>query len=349
MVSSSSTSTPSSRSNSKVIIFDWDDTICPSTFVDQCQIQRFTDFPLHFQNLMNEIGRVAEQCLAAAAQYGEVIIITNSDDGWVRFSAERYVPSLLPILPKYRVVSARTAYEQFYPGQPLCWKAAAFAHEVNEFYSQIEKEMQIEMSHNKNMDMDDIEQPLSPMISTDDSSDDSEMIMHRRDSSKKSLSSHRLPRSSKRKHSNTHSVSAATQAYITSQIKREVISFGDSMEERTAVKIVSTQLTALPKSVMFLTSPSPEQLIGQLVMLTGHMKYICDYTSDLDLEISPHQAEKMAESVLNERSRSPSYGHMPTASKSQVDAGGNPNIHDGRTMPRMRAAAGSNHDDAFSL
>mmetsp|Transcript_29778 Transcript_29778/g.45577 ORF Transcript_29778/g.45577 Transcript_29778/m.45577 type:complete len:343 (+) Transcript_29778:123-1151(+) len=341
--------TDMNNNKNKVIIFDWDDTICPSTFVDQCQIQRFTDFPLHFQNLMNEIGRVAEQCLAAAAQYGEVIIITNSDDGWVKFSAERYVPSLLPILPKYRVVSARTAYEQFYPGQPLCWKAAAFAHEVNEFYSQIEKEMQIEMSHNKNMDMDDIEQPLSPMISTDDSSDDSEMIMHRRDSSKKSLSSHRLPRSSKRKHSNTHSVSAATQAYITSQIKREVISFGDSMEERTAVKIVSTQLTALPKSVMFLTSPSPEQLIGQLVMLTGHMKYICDYTSDLDLEISPHQAEKMAESVLNERSRSPSYGHMPTASKSQVDAGGNPNIHDGRTMPRMRAAAGSNHDDAFSL
>lgn len=299
---------------------------------------------------MNEIGRVAEQCLAAAAQYGEVIIITNSDDGWVKFSAERYVPSLLPILPKYRVVSARTAYEQFYPGQPLCWKAAAFAHEVNEFYSQIEKEMQIEISCNKNIDMDnmdDIEQPLAPMISTDDSSDDSEMMMHRRDSSKKSLSSHRSPRS-KRKSNNTNSVSAPTQAYITSQIKREVISFGDSMEERTAVKIVSTQLKALPKSVMFLSSPSPEQLIGQLVMLTGHMKYICDYSSDLDLEISPHQAEKMAESVLNKRSRSPSYGRMPTTSKSQGD-GGHPNIHDSRTMPRMRAAAGSHHDDAFSL
>ncbi len=47
-----STSTNATRKqhykrSSTVIIFDWDDTICPSTFVDQCQIQSFSDFPLH--------------------------------------------------------------------------------------------------------------------------------------------------------------------------------------------------------------------------------------------------------------------------------------------------------------
>jgi hypothetical protein len=30
-----------------VIIFDWDDTICPSSFVDQFKVDTFSDLPLH--------------------------------------------------------------------------------------------------------------------------------------------------------------------------------------------------------------------------------------------------------------------------------------------------------------
>ena len=30
-----------------VIIFDWDDTICPSTFVDQFKVDTFSDLPPH--------------------------------------------------------------------------------------------------------------------------------------------------------------------------------------------------------------------------------------------------------------------------------------------------------------
>ena len=35
------------RDSSKVIIFDWDDTICPSSFVDKCSINLYRDLPLH--------------------------------------------------------------------------------------------------------------------------------------------------------------------------------------------------------------------------------------------------------------------------------------------------------------
>ena len=35
------------RDSSKVIIFDWDDTICPSSFVDKCSINSYRDLPLH--------------------------------------------------------------------------------------------------------------------------------------------------------------------------------------------------------------------------------------------------------------------------------------------------------------
>ncbi len=79
---------------------------------------------------------------------------------------------------------------------------------------------------------------------------------------------------------------------------REIISFGDSVEERTATNIVSKQLDALPKSVMFLNSPTPIQLIGQLHMLTEHMQYVCDNKSSLDLKISSEQADRFARSYL---------------------------------------------------
>jgi len=254
---------------SKVIIFDWDDTICPSSFVDQWEIETFNDLPLHVQNIMHDVGRAAEKCLRAAAKYGEVIIITNSDDGWVNYSAERYVPNLLPVLPNYTIISARTRYEHFYPGQPLCWKAAAFAHEVNERFSP-EDEKEKERIRNTN----DSDYSFGSMISTDESSQSTP--------SQKAEDFYE----------------GQNPFENTKTQYREVVSFGDSMEERTAVKIVSEQLSAVPKSVMFLTNPTPIQLLGQLSMLTSQMQYVCDHRDSLDLEISHEQALKCGEAFL---------------------------------------------------
>lgn len=82
------------------------------------------------------------------------------------------------------------------------------------------------------------------------------------------------------------------------RFRREVISFGDSMEERTAVKIVSDQLNARPKSVMFISNPTPSQIIGQLTMLTHHMNFVCQHGQELDLEITHKQADKCAQHYL---------------------------------------------------
>lgn len=319
---------------STVIIFDWDDTICPSTFIDQCKVQSLKDLPLHFQNLLHDIGRAAEQCLLAASQHGQVIIITNSDDGWVHYSCKRYIPNLLPYLDKVRIVSARTEYEEFYPDAPLCWKAAAFAHEVNEIFVEME-ERQLAMQQSiksgngripsglgrnhdsRNQATDMSTSAFESLNSTDDSSSSDDSRDERKE---------RLLRQ-KRRPSNHHE-----------PICREIISFGDSMEERTAVKIVSNQLVALPKSVMFISSPTPEQLIGQLCMLEMHMKYICTHSSALDLEISPHQAEKCAMSVLNGEDglrRNAAYRHHTDTVLP--------------TVPRMKRASAKGFEETFSL
>jgi hypothetical protein len=147
------------------------------------------------------------------------------------------------VIDNYRIVSARTRYERFYPSQPLCWKAAAFAHEVNEIFENA-SECSVE--------------------STDVSSDSGS--------------------------------EADAPSYTAPQ--REIISFGDSMEERTAVRIVADQLNAKPKSVMFVSGPTPSQIVGQLIMLTNHMKFVCDNANILDLEISSEQAESGAASYM---------------------------------------------------
>lgn len=237
-----------------VLIFDWDDTICPSSFVDKSQIESFQDLPVHTQKVFNELGKAAAKCLEAASRHGEVIIITNSDEGWVKFSAERFVPNLASVVDKYRIVSARTRYERFYPNQPLCWKAAAFAHEVNEIYETNVSKMDCD---------DDINDSIGSLESTDVSSDESTSL----------------------------------GSYSSSKVN-EIISFGDSMEERTAVRIVSGQMSATPKSVMFIQSPSPLEIIGQLSMVTSHMKYVCNHESSLDLQISPEQAQQCAQLYL---------------------------------------------------
>lgn len=281
----------------------------------------FTSPRRQYQNLFNEIGRCAEKCLAAAAKHGEVIIITNSDEGWVDYSAERYCPNLLPILPQYRVVSARTRYERFYPGQPLCWKAAAFAHEVNEIYAddvtvvtglataEGEENMQensqcVVKGGDGEEDPDLVDTSCESMDSmiTEDSFEDSASP-----TGTSSASSRRGPFCGMMKKKKRQSATPSSSP--TTSTRREIISFGDSMEERTAVKIVSGQLESMSKSVMFLTSPTPLQLIGQLTMLTGHMKFVCQHESTLDLEISPQQAQKCAESVLQRNKSLASAAH----------------------------------------
>ena len=306
-----------------MIIFDWDDTILPSSYVDSEQVDNIRDMPQEQQNLFREIETCADKCLATAAKYGEVscrvgpiiylcrahshglllscafvqvVIITNSDEGWVNYSAERYLPNLIPVLKNYRIISARTRYEKFYPNQPLCWKAAAFAHEVNEHFCSLEEAHDMlnrECAAAKTGSRYDTV-PDMEAASTDDSSlEDTSISSTEVDSPGAWSSEHISTTPVKPAHQQPPTTVTATPA-----VRREIISFGDSIEERTAVKIVSDQLDALPKSVKFLGNPSPLQIIGQLTMLTHHMSFVCQNADNLDLEISLKQAEKCAQGYL---------------------------------------------------
>lgn len=221
----------------------------------------------------------------------QVILITNSDEGWVQFSAEKYCPKLLPVVAKYRIVSARTRYEKFYPGQPLCWKAAAFAHEVNEIYEQLANNNSSSSNNNN-----DSSSACGSLEGTDVSSTASSVgSMLLDDEEDVDVSTVASPSTVMVNGESFH-----LQQQQKHQIAREIISFGDSNEERTAVKIVSRQLEARSKSVKFLPAPTLLQIIGQMYMLTNHMQFVVDSEKPLDMHITQQQADQCAETYLRE-------------------------------------------------
>lgn len=192
----------------RVIIFDWDDTLMSSSWIDREKLLHTDSFAALPADLQARFAALEEQvgrCLSAAAALGNVVVITNAEAGWVEYSSKRFMPRLQPLLEKMRIVSARSTYERFYPGAPLCWKAAAFAHEANQVFS-----------------------GTSP------------------------------------------------------EAVREIISIGDSNEERTAVKIAAGQLDATSKSIKFVDSPDPEQLCKQVETICSWLEWLCGYRSELD-------------------------------------------------------------------
>mmetsp|Transcript_12941 Transcript_12941/g.15462 ORF Transcript_12941/g.15462 Transcript_12941/m.15462 type:complete len:275 (+) Transcript_12941:98-922(+) len=216
---------PSPQKNS-VIVFDWDDTLMSSSWVDReklIQIDSFSSLPVVLQQMFSTLEGHVAKCLNEATKLGSVIIITNAEAGWVEYSSKRFMPRLIPILNQTRIVSARSTYERFYPGAPLCWKAAAFAHEANVAFSQIDSES---------------DQNSSTSLHSDSKS---------------------------------------------SFVGRQIISFGDSNEERTAVKIAAGQLDAIAKSIKFVDLPTPDQLCQQIETVTGWLQWVIGHTSELDL------------------------------------------------------------------
>jgi hypothetical protein len=67
----------------------------------------------------------AFEILELSVKYGKTYIITNAGEGWVQFSAKRFMPSLLPVLNKIKIISARSKYEHL-TSDYTKWKLYAF-------------------------------------------------------------------------------------------------------------------------------------------------------------------------------------------------------------------------------
>ena len=110
-----------------IIIFDWDDTLLPTSFLSPGGIFS-PNIKLTKDDTLKiiELGKIVYKILTNAIQKGDVFIITNAGKGWVEFSASRFYPNIVDILPKLNIISARAEYENAFPGESNKWKIQAF-------------------------------------------------------------------------------------------------------------------------------------------------------------------------------------------------------------------------------
>lgn len=120
-----------------LIIFDWDDTVLPSSWVKNhgLRLDDGSRVEAWQREHLGQVARAAAQTLRAAKQLGTVVLITNAERGWIELSCNKFLPTLLPILEDIKLVSARTTYEGPEITSPVDWKVHAFKNEIDRFYA----------------------------------------------------------------------------------------------------------------------------------------------------------------------------------------------------------------------
>ena len=102
------------KQHNSIIIFDWDDTLLPTSFLTPGGV--FNQNIILSEKERDKLLKI-EQCvfllLSEAIEKGNVYIITNAGKGWVEYSANKFYPSIMEILSKIQIISAREYEKQF--------------------------------------------------------------------------------------------------------------------------------------------------------------------------------------------------------------------------------------------
>ena len=115
------------RRHNSIIIFDWDDTLLPTSFLSPGGYFNY-DIKLSKddKNKLSKIENEVLNLLNNAINKGDTYIITNAEKGWVELSAFKFYPKIKNILPKIKIISARDKYSKIFPGDLKKWKIEAF-------------------------------------------------------------------------------------------------------------------------------------------------------------------------------------------------------------------------------
>eukprot|EP00931_Biecheleriopsis_adriatica_P074672 TRINITY_DN4867_c1_g1_i1.p1 TRINITY_DN4867_c1_g1~~TRINITY_DN4867_c1_g1_i1.p1 ORF type:complete len:254 (-),score=66.07 TRINITY_DN4867_c1_g1_i1:116-877(-) len=119
-----------------LLIFDWDDTVMPSSWVldEGLRVDDAATLTEKQQEHLSELARLAARTLRMASRLGTVLLVTNAERGWVELSCKKFMPSLLPSLATVKTLSARTEYESADVPSPFEWKLKAFNNEISRVF-----------------------------------------------------------------------------------------------------------------------------------------------------------------------------------------------------------------------
>lgn len=117
----------SSRSKETLIVFDWDDTILPTSWLQRVHNLSGGMLLTHeSQALIANLAEVCIQTLMMACSMGTVIIITNSVPGWVDQSSQLFMPQMTEFMKRFNIIARPMR-------APLTFKTSAFQREFRTF------------------------------------------------------------------------------------------------------------------------------------------------------------------------------------------------------------------------
>jgi hypothetical protein len=118
---------PRSKPHQTISIFDWDDTLFPTSFLSAVGFDK-VETETRVQMILSKIDKCVYKLLQKALRVGRTYIVTNAMKNWVETSSEMYLPLTYGLISKNEisVVSARAQYEKSHPNDPKRWKQEAF-------------------------------------------------------------------------------------------------------------------------------------------------------------------------------------------------------------------------------
>jgi hypothetical protein len=122
-----------SQLSENLIIFDYDDTLFPTTYLAQRGYR--LDGPGvsdDVRQLLDEYSAVVRQTLTLARKLGNVVILTNAETGWIELTSQKFTPGLSQLFESFPLVSARSIYEPLGISSPFQWKLRAFESVIHE-------------------------------------------------------------------------------------------------------------------------------------------------------------------------------------------------------------------------
>jgi hypothetical protein len=97
-------------------LIDYDDTILPTTYLDEngVSLKTYIRPDSELARHLADLDTVAEKLLLITISHGEVMILTNATKSWVLESSAKFLPKTHRLILTIMVASARDEYSEIY-------------------------------------------------------------------------------------------------------------------------------------------------------------------------------------------------------------------------------------------
>ena len=121
-----------------LIIFDYDDTILPTSFLNRRGLKLASnddkaDELDSVRSVLDEYSVVVNKTLTMARRIGHVLIVTNAEDRWISLTVKKFLPKSADLVEQFQHISARSMFEPTGLFTPISWKQSAFRMVVEEY------------------------------------------------------------------------------------------------------------------------------------------------------------------------------------------------------------------------